>query len=101
MMPRCRGLSGTPLVTFLASMFVYNLIITLDIVSGLQCFHHQGQLFLLGAISIYYLLFDWALFACTAIHYRCCMSWQIVGPVLSTFLRSMPSGPAAESFFAL
>jgi hypothetical protein len=38
MMPRCRGLSGTSLVTLLASMFVYNLSITLDIVSGLQLF---------------------------------------------------------------
>jgi hypothetical protein len=34
--PRCRGLSGTPLVTLLASIFVYNLSITLDIVSGLH-----------------------------------------------------------------
>lgn len=33
-----RVLSGTPLVTLLASMFVYNLSITLDIVSGLQLF---------------------------------------------------------------
>jgi hypothetical protein len=59
MMPRCRGLSGTSLVTLLVSMFVYNLSIMLDIVSGLQLFSSSRSVVSFGSnidIIIFYLI---------------------------------------------
>lgn len=89
--PRCRGLSDTPLVTLLASIFVYNLSITLDIVSGLQLFTSSRSVVLFGSNIdlLSYLIGHFSRVQPYIIDVAC-------HGKLCNFLRPMPSGSAAE-----
>jgi hypothetical protein len=87
MKSRCRGLSGTPL----ASMFVCNLSITLDIVSGLQLFTSSRSVVLFGSNIdlLSYLIGHFSRVQPYIIDVAC-------HGKLCNFLRPMPSGSAAE-----
>ena len=89
--PRCRRLSGTPFVTLLASIFVHNLSITLDIVSGLQLFTSSRSVVPFGSNIdlLSYLIGHFSRVQPYIIDVAC-------HGKLCNFLRPMPSGPAAE-----